>query len=323
MSYDGAARSLGVTEPTLRGRLHRARKRLAAQLRGRGIHASALGASLEASRLLLPPVSSTLVESTVHISLRWSSINGLCTGALAVPQSIATLAEGVIRIMMFQAYKSSAVALLVGAGLLGTVVLAQQGTQRADDRGSGKQAIAGEKTAQNTPQGQPAQKSDLKKYYKRAAEYTDAVRNEGTQRQTDAMTRQIRERLKQVIEIDFDHPSPTLDKLLKHIKQSSTDPTFPRIPIYVDPVGLAQVSARLENRISIPKKGSVEFVLSSALRQLRLSYLVKDGFLMISSREDITERKLNDLDDKVERILRTLERLERARQDGATKSPTR
>ncbi len=34
MCYDTAARSLGVTEPTLRGRLHRARKRLAVQLRG-------------------------------------------------------------------------------------------------------------------------------------------------------------------------------------------------------------------------------------------------------------------------------------------------
>ncbi|MGO9921234.1 MAG: RNA polymerase sigma factor [Isosphaeraceae bacterium] len=311
MCYDTAARSLGVTEPTLRGRLHRARKRLAVQLRGRGIHASALGASFESSRFLLPPVSPSLVESTVHLSLRWSSISGLSTGAVAVPDAIATLAQGVIRMMMFQAYKASAVGLLVGAGLLGTVVLAQQGSHHAADQASGNQATAKESSTQNSPQAQPAPKPHLKTYYKLVAETTYSVRTMEKQRQLDAKTRQIRERLKQ--EIVSDRDDLPLDELLKHIKQSTADAAFPGIPIYVDPVGLQDANAGIASRVQIPKKGSVEFVLSFALRELRLSYTVQDGFLMISSRDDITDRKLNDLDDKVDRILRALERLEKTK----------
>jgi RNA polymerase sigma factor (sigma-70 family) len=300
MSYDGAARNLGVTEPTLRGRLHRARKRLAAQLRVRGIDAPAQGSSLDSSRFPLAPLSLSLVESTVHISLRWSSISGLYTGALTVPDSIAILAKGVIRTMMFQAYKSSAVALLVGAGLLGTVVLAQQGTQRAGNRGSSNQAIASGPSAPSDPQGQPPPKQVMQR-----------VDDEAKAVQLEAKTRQIRERLKQVIELDRnDLP---LHDLLKQIKPATTDATFPGIPVYVDPVGLQNAEVSMASLVEIPKKGSVDFVLSFALRELRLSYIVKDGWLQISSRDDITERKLNDLDDKVERILRALERLEKTK----------
>ncbi len=213
--------------------------------------------------------------------------------------------------MMFQAYKASAVGLLVGAGLLGTVVLAQQGSHHAADQASGNQATAKESSTQNSPQAQPAPKPHLKTYYKLVAETTYSVRTMEKQRQLDAKTRQIRERLKQ--EIVSDRDDLPLDELLKHIKQSTADAAFPGIPIYVDPVGLQDANAGIASRVQIPKKGSVEFVLSFALRELRLSYTVQDGFLMISSRDDITDRKLNDLDDKVDRILRALERLEKTK----------
>jgi len=299
MSYDGAARSLGVTEPTLRGRLHRARKRLAARLSARGIHASALGASLEPIGFFQPSLSPALVESTVHISVRWTSISGLSAGALAVPDSIATLAQGVISMLTFQAYKTTAAGLLVGASLLGTIVLAQQATKRVEDPGSTSQTVARGKSTENDPQGKAAHSPT-----KRAEEAPKSV-------QLDAKTRQIRERLQQMIELSrSDLP---LDELLKYIKQSTTDEAFPGIPIYVDPVGLQQADGNLAVQVTVPRKGSVDFVLSSALHQVHLSYLVKDGFLMISSREDITERKLNDLDEKVERVLRMLERLEKAK----------
>jgi len=300
MSYDGAARSLGLTEPTLRGRLHRARKRLAMQLRGRGIDAAVLGSSLDSLRFPLPVVAPALLESTVHISMRWSSISSLSTGALAVPESIASLAQGVIRMMMFQAYKASAVGFLVGAGLLGTVVLAQQARQRGDDRASANRAIASRPSAPSEPQGQPAPKAVMK----RAGDEPNAA-------ELEAKTRRIRERLKQVIELNRD--DLPLTDLLKHIKQATTDATFPGIPIYVDPVGLQNAQVGIASRVQIPKKGSVDFILSFALRELRLSYMVNDGFLMISSRDDITDRKLNDLDDKVERILRAMERLEKTK----------
>jgi RNA polymerase sigma factor (sigma-70 family) len=91
LSYDLAARRLGVSEPTLRGRLHRARKRLAARLRGRGILAPVVARLTEPARLNVPSLPASLVESTIQLASRWSSVSGLLVGADAVPVSIAAL----------------------------------------------------------------------------------------------------------------------------------------------------------------------------------------------------------------------------------------
>ena len=127
LSYDLAVRRLGVSEPTLRGRLHRARKRLASRLRHRGILAPALARIIEPASVTLPPIPSPLIESTVQFASQWSAVRGLLVGATAVPQAIATLAQGVIQAMFFQSIKLSAIAVLLTLGLVGTVVLAQQG----------------------------------------------------------------------------------------------------------------------------------------------------------------------------------------------------
>ena len=67
LSYDLAARQLGLSEPTLRGRLHRARKQLAARLRAQGIASSVVGPAIEPFRVALPALPSSLVESTVPV----------------------------------------------------------------------------------------------------------------------------------------------------------------------------------------------------------------------------------------------------------------
>ena len=58
LSYDLAAKRLGLKEPTLRGRLERARKRLASRLRGRGLPALVAGPALESVRGSMPPLPS-------------------------------------------------------------------------------------------------------------------------------------------------------------------------------------------------------------------------------------------------------------------------
>jgi hypothetical protein len=238
--------------------------------------------------------------------LRWSAIHGLCAGVAAVPESIATLAKGVIPTMMIQGYKVTALAFLAGAGLLGTVVLAQQGTIRGELRGEVNEAVVQEAAPANAPQTKPATKPEpraLDELERERLELLEAL-------QRDAKTRQIRDRLKQVIDMGFDHPTP-LDQVLKRVKQATTDATFPGIPIYVEPDGLQLAGVNLSFLVTVPKKGPVEFLLSSALRQLRLSYIVKDGFLMISSRDDIADRRLDDVEQKVDRILSILERLDK------------
>ncbi len=127
LTYHLAAQRLGVTEATLRGRLHRARKRLAARLSGRGITAGTFSSVTEPARLTLPTLASALVESTVQFAVRWSSVTGLLSGVAVVPESIAGLAQGVIKTMMLQSLKFSGIGVLMAAGVLGTVVVAQQG----------------------------------------------------------------------------------------------------------------------------------------------------------------------------------------------------
>src|SRR5207244_6280654 len=127
LSYDLAARRLGVRESTLRGRLHRARKRLESRLRRRGILAPVAARLIEPSGLSLPPLPSSLVESTVQFASRWASVSGLLAGASAIPESIIALAQGVIHAMFLQTVKVAGVGALLAAGVLGTVVVDHQG----------------------------------------------------------------------------------------------------------------------------------------------------------------------------------------------------
>ena len=82
LTYDAAARQLGVTEATLRGRLRRARRRLASRLRERGITSPRLGKrcrllGIVPVRIAGTALPETLVKSTVQHAALWSSISGL------------------------------------------------------------------------------------------------------------------------------------------------------------------------------------------------------------------------------------------------------
>ena len=93
------------------------------------------GSALEPIRLMLPPLSSSLVESTVQFSIRWTSVTGLLSGAAVIPDSIAGLAQGVIKTMLLNSLKLSGIGALLVAGVLGTVVVAQQGKNDGGDGG--------------------------------------------------------------------------------------------------------------------------------------------------------------------------------------------
>jgi hypothetical protein len=65
----------------------------------------------------------------------------------------------------------------------------------------------------------------------------------------------------------------------------------------------------------------VRDLLRQALGQLHLSYIVRDGFLMISSREEIIEERLDDLDKKFDRLLEAIERMERSKTGSPPRDP--
>jgi hypothetical protein len=101
----------------------------------------------------------------------------------------------------------------------------------------------------------------------------------------DPKARQILEKLDEPITMPFAMETP-LDDILKYIKQASSTPTYPGIPIYIDPVGLQSARTTVRSSVKIDLEGvPLRTTLRLLLKQLALTYSVKDGFLVITSEE--------------------------------------
>ena len=101
----------------------------------------------------------------------------------------------------------------------------------------------------------------------------------------DPKTKQILEKLDEPISMSFANETP-LDDVLKYIKQATTTPTFSGIPIYVDPLGLQEAERSLNSTVTIDLEGvPLKATLRLILKQLGLSYTVKDGFMIITSED--------------------------------------
>ena len=101
----------------------------------------------------------------------------------------------------------------------------------------------------------------------------------------DPKTKQILEKLDQPIAMSFPNETP-LEDVLKYIKQATQGPNDSGIPIYVDPLGLQEADKTLTSPVSIDLEGvPLKTTLRLLLKQLGLTYTVKDGFLMITSQE--------------------------------------
>ncbi len=164
LTYDRAARQLGVTEPTLRGRLGRARRRLASRLRERGvtspIPATALPILLEPFRFAVPALPPDLVQSTVQHALWWSSAGSLVGGNPAIPASIAALAPAALPTQVHSNFNFLGIAALLAAGILATVVSAQHGQPPAI--ASAPRPIASTAARSAGPGAQQAEKTDAR-----------------------------------------------------------------------------------------------------------------------------------------------------------------
>ncbi len=116
-SYDAAARSLGISEPTLRGRLHRARKTLKSRLERQGIAMSVLPGVAHFGVGDRDSVSVRLVDLSVRQAI--SFVGG------GLSNVVTSLAQGGISSMAMNTYKAVAVSLLSVGLMVGTVVVAQ------------------------------------------------------------------------------------------------------------------------------------------------------------------------------------------------------
>jgi hypothetical protein len=247
---------------------------------------------LESTSVSLPAIPPVLAESTVQLASQWSSICGLLAGASGVPASIAALSEGVIKSMFFQAVKLAGLSTILMIGVVGTVVLGQQG------RNPGKDASRHTADAAVAPP-------------QNAAPQPDQPPNTPAPQELDQKTRRIEQILDRPIDLKLEEKFD-LDQFLKSIKQATRVEGFPGIPIYVSPIGLqeAEVSLNAKSTKNWLPEAKLRGILGGVLRNLRLSYIVKDGFLMIGSRAEITELRVEGLDRKLNRVLLWLDRVE-------------
>ncbi len=126
-------------------------------------------------------------------------------------------------------------------------------------------------------------------------------------------TKRVEKQLDLVIEAEFPEGT-TLEQFLKHIKQQTTKARPPGIPIYVNPIGLQEAKKGMEFVIpGFNEKAPVRVILERTLQGTGLSFTVGDGFLMIDSRTGILERRVEQIDRKLNRVLEALDRLEKAK----------
>lgn len=289
-SYQQAAGLLGVSESTLRGRLHRGRKRLESRLRAQGFSLECCLPPGASARPLLQQLAPSIVRATVQLGVKWQTLGSLAgqTGS----SSVLLLAQGVITSMIWNSIKLAAIPALMAACVAGSVVLGQQGnapgTQRLGPSSAATKASA-----------------------KKGAPDVAAKRVR--------LTGHIRELLTRKYDLGLPK-DPSLEQFLKSIRQvtvesdKSSAEDFHGIPIYLDPDGLRYVGMTPESRLAVdPGERTLATTLQDSLKAVKLWYEVEDGFLRIDSRVGIVASRLQRVEDKVDRLIKAIEAREKLR----------
>jgi tetratricopeptide (TPR) repeat protein len=99
----------------------------------------------------------------------------------------------------------------------------------------------------------------------------------------DPKTKSIIAKLDEPISMSFANETP-LEDVLKYIKSATQGPNDSGIPIYVDPVGLQEAEKTMQSPVQLDLEGvPLKTTLRLMLKQLGLTYTVKDGMLTITS----------------------------------------
>ncbi len=270
--HEQAARHLGCPVGTVKSRLARGRGRLRDRLSRRGL-APAVGASASmnlSAEAASPSMAFMSRDPTVQAMLH--IVAGRTAGAVRLPARVVTLTSEVLRTMMMTKLKMTAmIALSVGVLSTGVAVVAQPGAQVKKG--------ANEKSPRVSP-----------------------VRSE-----PDSRDRVIRNRLEQPSDLKLPE-EVSLGKFLAAIRAASQEADDTGIPIYVEPAGLKEAGKTADSPVNVTRnKVPLRMTLKSVLRQLNLSYEVRDGLLRIDSKTALLENRLEEVERKLDRILKALE----------------
>jgi hypothetical protein len=109
-------------------------------------------------------------------------------------------------------------------------------------------------------------------------------------RDENPKSRVIHQKLDEPIAMPFNEETP-IEDVLKYIRHATTTERYSGIPIYADPMGLAEAGCTMTSCVrnmeleGVPLSNSLRLLL----KQLRLAYCVRDGVLIISSEARIDE----------------------------------
>ncbi|MDG3006526.1 RNA polymerase sigma factor [Paludisphaera mucosa] len=274
LSYEQAARTLGVSEPTLRGRLHRARKRLEARLKKQDV---AVPTSL------VPAAPPALLVETVLAQAAGVSL-------AAIPVPVSSLAKGAILAMTLSSLKPIVFSSLATLGLVGSVVLAQQAGPSSAESHQQAPASKPEEGRKSPPVSTPKPPRLL------------------TPEEREARNKLIQAALENPIDLDFPE-GIDLEDLLKHVKKVTSSADDDGIPFYVNPVGLGVTQQTMSSvRMTlISKEKPLGEALKGYLGTLNLGYVIKDGYVLIDSRAATAEARIDVLEAKLDALIKRLD----------------
>ena len=99
---------------------------------------------------------------------------------------------------------------------------------------------------------------------------------------SNALNLRVLNLLELPIPLHFADGAP-MEDVLKYIKAQTTARDYKGIPIYVDPIGLQSARRTMTSTVKIDVEGApLKNSLARCLRQLDLTFAVRDGFLMIT-----------------------------------------
>jgi len=98
-------------------------------------------------------------------------------------------------------------------------------------------------------------------------------------------TLSILEKLDQPISMPFENET-TLEDAIRYIKQATAGPNDTGIPIYIDPIGLLEAERTMQSPVTMNLEGvPLKTAMRLLLKQLDLTYTVKDGLLTITFKD--------------------------------------
>jgi hypothetical protein len=100
-----------------------------------------------------------------------------------------------------------------------------------------------------------------------------------------AANARIRDILERPLPMRFPRDTP-LEDVLKYVQAATRGPDGMGIPIYVDPIGLQEVERSMSSTVQIDVEGvALRTSLQLCLDQLFLTYRIRDGLILITSKE--------------------------------------